>query len=124
MRGETEVDVHQLPAERWDVRHQWQREHQDQHEAHETQQWRDTLGEHVNMRVVLVFLVLVLVLLSHSFLAHIAWLKSPSVCLISSMREVTVSSDFLDLFITFIFLLSFLINLKQFLLPFNFPEVK
>ena len=39
------------------------------------------------------------------------------------MHEVGVSSDFLDLFITFIFLLSFLINLKQFLLPFNFPEV-
>ena len=27
MRGETE---------RWDVRHQWQRENQDQHKAHET----------------------------------------------------------------------------------------
>ena len=40
------------------------------------------------------------------------------------MHEVSVSSDSLDLFITFIFLLSFLINLKQFLLPFNFPEVK
>ena len=35
----------------------------------------DTLGEHVNMRVVLVLLVLVLFLLSHSFLSHIAWLK-------------------------------------------------
>ena len=46
-----------------------------QHEAHETQQWRVTLGEHVNMRVVLVFLVLVLFLLSHSCFAHIAWLK-------------------------------------------------
>ena len=32
--------------------------------------------EHVNVRVVVVvFLVLVLFLLSHSFLAHIAWLK-------------------------------------------------
>ena len=40
-----------LPSERWD----WQRENQDQHQAHETRQWRDTLGEHVNMRVVLVF---------------------------------------------------------------------
>ena len=50
--------------------------------------------------------------------------RCPSVCLISSIHEVSVSSDFLDLFITFIFLLSFLINLKQFLLPFNFPEVK
>ena len=40
------------------------------------------------------------------------------------MHEVSVSSDFLDLFITFILLLSFLINLKQFLLPFNLPEVK
>ena len=40
------------------------------------------------------------------------------------MHEVSVSSDFLDLFITFTFLLSFLINLKQFLLPFNFTEIK
>ena len=35
---------------------------------------------------------------------------------------MSVSSDFLDLFITFNFLLSFLINLKQFLLPFNFSR--
>ena len=40
------------------------------------------------------------------------------------MHEVSVSSDFLDLSITVIFLLSFLINLKQFLLPFYFHEVK
>ena len=40
------------------------------------------------------------------------------------MHEVSVSSDFLDLFIPFIFLLSFLINLLQFLLPFNFHEVE
>ena len=40
------------------------------------------------------------------------------------MHEVRVLSDILDLFITFIFFLSFLIILKQFLLPFNFPEVK
>ena len=40
------------------------------------------------------------------------------------MHEVSVSSDVFDLFITFIFLLSFLINLKQFLLPFNFTEVE
>ena len=75
MRGEMKLTYKNLPAERWDVRHQWQRENQDQHKAHETRQWRDTLGEHVNVRVVLVFLVLVLFLLSQSFLAHIAWLK-------------------------------------------------
>ena len=40
------------------------------------------------------------------------------------MHEVSVLSDFFDLFITFIFLLPFLIIHKQFLLPFNFPEVK
>ena len=40
------------------------------------------------------------------------------------MHEVSVFSDFLDLLITFIFLLSFLIILKQFLLPLNFPGVK
>ena len=66
------VDVQNHLTERWDVRHQWQSENQDpekhQHEADETQQWRDTLGEHVNLRVVVtVFLVLVLFLLSHSF---------------------------------------------------------
>ena len=43
---------------------------------------------------------------------------------VSSMHEVSVSSDFLDFFINIIFLLSFLINFKQFLLPFNFTEVK
>ena len=40
------------------------------------------------------------------------------------MHELSVLSDFLDLFITFILFLSFLIILKQFLLPFNFSEVK
>ena len=40
------------------------------------------------------------------------------------MHELSVLSDFLDLFIIFTFLLSFIIILKQFLLPFNFPEVK
>ena len=40
------------------------------------------------------------------------------------MHEVSVLSEFLDLFITFTFLLSFLVILKQLLLPFNFPEVK
>ena len=50
--------------------------------------------------------------------------KTSDECLISSTHEVSVSSDLLDLSITFIFLLSFLINLKQFLLPFNFHEVK
>ena len=40
------------------------------------------------------------------------------------MHGLSVLSDFLDLFIIFTFLLSFIIILKQFLLPFNFPEVK
>ena len=40
------------------------------------------------------------------------------------MHEVSVLSEFLDLFITFTFLLSFLVILKQLLLPFNFTEVK
>ena len=38
------------------------------------------------------------------------------------MHEVSFFSDFLDLSITFIFLLSFLVILKQFLLPFNFTR--
>ena len=38
------------------------------------------------------------------------------------MHEVSVSSDLLNLSITFIFLLSFLINLKQFLLPLLLPR--
>ena len=40
------------------------------------------------------------------------------------MHEVSVSSDLLDLSITVIFLLSFFINFKQFLLPLCFHEVK
>ena len=56
MRGEIQLTYKTHPAERWDFQHQWQRENQDpekhQHEAHETQRWRDTLGEHVNVRVV------------------------------------------------------------------------
>ena len=74
----------------------------------------DTLGEHVNVRVVVSLRTLAL---SHSFLAHIAWLKM-SECLSRlfhawSERFLWPSSSF-----------SFLINLKQFLLPFKFPEVK
>ena len=66
--------------------------------------------------VLLVFVVL----RSHTHSLHTSHgSRCPSVCLISSMHEVSVSSDFHDLFITFIFFLSFLINLKQFLLPFN-----
>ena len=56
--------------------------------------------------------------LSHSFLAHIAWLKW-SACLCHLIHAW--SERFLW---PFIFLLSFLINLKQFLLPFNFLEDK
>ena len=41
------------------------------------------------------------------------------VCVISSTHEVSVSSDFFDLSITFIFFLSFHINFKRFLLPFT-----
>ena len=41
-----------------------------------------------------------------------------------AIHEVSISSDFLDLFITFIFFLPFSIILKLFLPPFNFPEVK
>ena len=40
------------------------------------------------------------------------------------MHEVTILSDFLDLFITFIFFLLFFIILKQFFLPFNFTKIK
>ena len=38
------------------------------------------------------------------------------------MHEVSVLSDLLDLFITFIFLLSFFINLKQFLPTLQLPR--
>ena len=40
------------------------------------------------------------------------------------MHELSVLSDFLDLFINFTFLLFFILGFQQFLLPFNFPEVK
>ena len=38
------------------------------------------------------------------------------------MHEASVSSDFLDLFITFIFFLSFLIKLKQFPATLQLPR--
>ena len=40
------------------------------------------------------------------------------------MHELSVLSDFLDIFIILTLFLAFIIILKQFLLPFNFPEVK
>ena len=65
---------------------------------------------------------------SHSFFAHIAWLKMFK-CLSHSIpwsspciHEVSVLSDFLDFFITFTF--PFIIILKQYLLRFNFLEDK
>ena len=116
------VDKWNLPAGRWGARNQWQRENQDPENQHEAQH------EHLNVRVVVKSLRSIV--LSHSFLAHIAWLKifecvSHSIPWSSPcMHEVSVLSDFHDLFIIFNFLLSFLIILKQFLLPFNFTEVR
>ena len=70
-----------------------------------------------------VFFVLVLFLRCHTHSLHTSHdSRCPSVCLTSSMHEVSFSSDFLDLFITFIFLLSFLINLKQFLATLQLPR--
>ena len=80
--------------------------------------------EHVNVRVVVIVFV-VPFLCCHTHLLHTSHdSRCPSVCLISSMHEVSVFSDFLDFSISFIFLLSVLIILKQFLLPFKFTEVK
>ena len=75
MRGEIMLTVKTFPLNGETSDTNDNVKNQDQHKAHETRQWRDTLGEHVNVRVVLVFLVLVLFPLSHSFLAHTAWLK-------------------------------------------------
>ena len=81
-------------------------------------------------RCVAVFVVLVLC--CHTHLLHTSHgSRCSSVCLFHSipwsspcMHDVSVLSDFLDLFIIFTSLLSFLIILNQFLLPFNFTEVK
>ena len=40
------------------------------------------------------------------------------------MHELSVLSDFLDLFINSTFLLFFIFSFHHFFLPFNFPEVK
>ena len=112
MRGETE---------RWDVRHQWQRENQDQHKAHET--WHVTWRTRECARSLLVSSCSVLVvILTHC--THIAWLKM-SACLSHLIHAWSERPLFdFELSIPSNFLLSFFINLKQFLLPFNFHEVK
>ena len=110
-------------AGRWGVRHQWQRENQDPENQHDAQH------EQVSVRVVLQSSQSVLC--CHTHLLHIAhWLQmfecsSHSIPWSSPcMHELSVLSDFLDLFIIFTFFLSFIKILKQFLLPFNFTEVK
>ena len=82
-------------------------------------------NEHVNARVVVIVFV---VLCCHTHSLHTSHgSRCSSVCLIPSHGHrhacMRVLSDFLDLFIIFTFLLSLLIILKQFLLPFNIPEV-
>ena len=83
-----------------------------------------TLGEHVNVRVVVGLLSLcsvsavTLIPCTHRLAQDVRVFVSSHPCM------KWASSDFLDLFITFIFPLSFLNNLKQFLLPFNFVEVQ
>ena len=91
----------------------------------ETSTRSTTQHEHVNVRVVVtVFLVLVLSWPSHSFFAHIAWLKVPE-CLSHPIHAWSERSLWLPWPLHhIIFLFSFFIILKQFLLPFNFPEVK
>ena len=115
--------------------HHWRHEAQDQHEAqHETQQCvqrlKNTWGTREHARSVAVFVVSLCFCCCHTHPLHIAhWLKmfaSHSIPWSSPcrMHELSVLSDFLDLFIYFIFLLFFILNLQHFLLPFNFPEVK
>ena len=94
-----------------------ERENQDQHKAHETRHltWRCTKSS-------CQFWSVCVVILTHC--THIAWLEM-SACsshLIHARRERPLF-DF-ELSIPSNFLLSFLINLKQFLLPFNFYEVQ
>ena len=103
MRGETE---------RWDVRHQWRRENQDQHKAHETRHLKCECARSI----------LVSSCCRHNHSLKPSRLKS--VCLHSShpcMKwaslfdfELSIPSNFL------LFLFSF--NLHQLLLPFNFHE--
>ena len=91
--------------------------------------WKSTVTwRRERARSVSVFAVLVPCCHTHSLHTSL-WLKFE--CLSHSipwsspgMHELSVLSDFLDLFINFTFLLSFLIFVKQFLLPCHFPEVK
>ena len=82
--------------------------------------------------VVAVFEVSLCFCCCHTHPLHIAhWLKifvfaSDSIPWSSPcrMHELSVLSDFLDLFINFTFLLFFIFIFQHFLLPFIFPEVK
>ena len=117
------VDKWNLPAGRWSVRHQWQRENQDSEKhQHEAQH------EHVNVRVVV---TVVVVLCCHTHSLHTS---QGSRCLrvrlipshghhhacmkwafsLTSLTSSSPSSPSSQFFII----------LKQFLLPFNFTEVK
>ena len=90
----------------------------------------NTWGTREHARSVAVFVVFVLCCHTHP-LHIVQWLKmfafaSHSIPWSSPcrMHELSVLSVFLDLLIIFTFLLSFIVILKQFLLPFIFPEVK
>ena len=110
MRGETE---------RWDVRHQWQRENQDQHKAHET---RHLTSECARSLLVSSCCVCV-VIFTHCTPHRVAQVVR---VFVSSHPCVKWASLFdFELSIPSNFLLSLISNnLKQFLLPFHFHEDK
>ena len=114
MRGETE---------RWDVGHQWQRENQDQHKAHETRHLTSECARSLLVSSCCVCVVILTHCTPHR-VAQGSRLKL-STCLShlihawSESHLSTLSSPFSN----FLFSL-FSINLQLFLLPFNFHEDK
>ena len=120
LRGEMQLTIKTILL---DVETNDNVKNQDPENQHEAQH------EHVSVRVVLQSSWSVLC--CHTHFLHIAQWRKMFACAPDSipwsspcMHELSVLSDFLDFFIIFTFFLSFIILLKQFLLPFNFPEVK
>ena len=93
---------------------------------------KNTWGTRERVRSVAVFVVSLCFCCCHTHPLHIAlWLKmfafaSHSIPWSSPcrMHELSVLSDFLDLFINFTFLLFFFFCFQHFLLPLIFPEDK
>ena len=108
-RGETE---------RYDVRHQWQRENQDQHQAHETRHLTSECARCLLVSSCFVFVVILTHYSTHRVAQVVRVFVSCHPCMKWSSLfdfELSIPSNLLSVFS---------INLKQFLLPFHFHEDK